>query len=59
MDLHHTFDLPWCLIGDFNELTNPLEKRGGQVVAATRYQIFNSFLLNIDAESVHVNGATV
>jgi len=28
MDLHQTFDLPWCLIGDFHELANPVEKNG-------------------------------
>ena len=55
MDLHHTFDVPWCLIGDFNELANPLQKRGGQVLAEARYQRLNSFLRSIIGESVHVN----
>ena len=56
MELHHTFDLPWCLIGDFNELANPLGKRGGQVLAEIQYQRLHSFLCSINGESVHVNG---
>ena len=56
MDLHHIFDLPWCLIGDSNEPANPLEKRGDQALSATQYQRLNSFLLNTNAESVHVKG---
>jgi len=30
-DLNGIFDLPWCIIGDFNELANPSEKREGQI----------------------------
>ena len=56
MDLHHTFNLPWCLIGDSNELANPFKKRGGQVLAEARCQRLNSFLRSINGEMVHVNG---
>ena len=27
--LNSVIDLPWCLIGAFNELANPTEKKGG------------------------------
>jgi len=29
LQLSHVVELPWCLIGDFNELANPSEKNGG------------------------------
>ena len=28
--LNNVIDLPWCIIGDLNELANPTEKRGGK-----------------------------
>jgi len=30
LQLNGVFDLPWCIIGDFNELAKPSEKRGGK-----------------------------
>ena len=29
LQLNNVIDLPWCLIRDFNEVANPIEKRGG------------------------------
>ena len=31
--LNAVFDVPWCLMGDFNELSCPAEKKEGQVRA--------------------------
>jgi len=30
VQLNNVIDLPWCIIGDLNELAYPLEKRGGK-----------------------------
>jgi len=44
------------LIGDFNELGAPNEKKEGQVFLYNKYNRLNSFFLTIEAESIHVNG---
>ena len=50
------FDLPWCIIWDFNELANPSEKRGGIIYPSTKFQRLNNFLLRNSVISVPVNG---
>jgi len=30
-DLNTVFDIPWCLMGDLNELGSPEEKKGGTI----------------------------
>jgi len=50
------FDLPWCIIGDFNELANPSEKRGGIIYPSTKFQRLNNFLHRNSAISVPING---
>ena len=52
---HMIFDLPWCIIGDFNELANPSEKGGGICHPNTKYQRLNNFLTQNNAISVPVN----
>jgi len=54
-DLNKIFDLPWCIIGDFNELANPSEKRGGQNHPCTKYRRLNNFLTQTNATFVPVN----
>ena len=55
-ELTELFDLPWCLIKDFNELTNPTEKKGGQNYLFTKYQQLNNFLRQTHGTCVPVNG---
>ena len=55
-ELMEIFDLPWCLIRNFNELTNPTEKRGGQNYSCTKYQRLNNFPRQSHATCVPVNG---
>jgi len=54
---HKIFDLPWCIIGDFNELANPSEKRGGICYPNTKYQQLNNFMTQNNAISVPLNGS--
>jgi len=56
VELNNVIDIPWCLVGDFNELANTNEKKGGQVMSNSKYHRLNNFLSAIDAESVQVNG---
>ena len=54
--LNSIFDVPWCLIGDFNELASPDEKLGGQTISIHKYDRLNSFIRTINAESIQVKG---
>jgi len=56
-ETHKLFDLPWCIIGDFNELANPSEKRRGICHPNTKYHRLNNFLTQNNAISVPVNGS--
>ena len=56
LELNTVFDLPWCLIGDFNELASSKEKIGGQSLANRKYNRLNSFTNSINAEPLHVKG---
>ena len=48
LQLNNVIDVPWFLIGDFNELSNPNEKKGGQILHSNGFKRLNNFLLNID-----------
>ena len=49
-------DLPWCLIGDFNELASPGEKMGGVSYPLSKYDRLNNFTNNINAISIPYKG---
>ena len=55
-NLNDVIDLPWCLIGDFNELECPSDKKGGQLVPPSRLVRLPSLLNIIQATSIPVNG---
>ena len=55
-ELNNIIKSHWCLIGDFNELENYNEKRGGQMPAPSRFTRLTKFLADINAESIKVNG---
>lgn len=38
--------LPWLVIGDFNEITNPTEKFGGRPPSRAKMELFLNFLNN-------------
>jgi len=56
MQMNNVVDLPWCIIGDFNELANPSEKKGGKRHSQAKYVRLNHFLDRINAISVPYNG---
>jgi len=49
-------DLPWCLIGDFNEIASLGEKKGGLTYLLSKYARLNSFINEINAISVPSSG---
>jgi len=49
-------DLPWCIIGDLNELAAPSEKKGGLNHSLAKYERLNRFLAHINAISVPSKG---
>ena len=49
-------DLPWCLIGDFNELASPGEKRGGLQYPLSKYERLKNFTSYIRASTVPYKG---
>ena len=55
-NLNNIIDMPWCLIGDFNELECPSDKQGGQAVTHSRLIRLPSFLNSIHAVSIPVRG---
>ena len=38
LGLNNVIDVPWRLIGDFNELSKPNEKKGGQIPLSNRFK---------------------
>lgn len=44
--------LPWCLIGDFNELLQISDKRGGNRATHSRCQILSEFIFSCQARDV-------
>jgi len=55
-NLNDVIDLPWCLIGDFNELECLSDKKGGQSVPNSRLVRLPSLLNTIQATSIPVKG---
>ena len=55
-NLNDVIDLPWCIIGDFNELECPSDKKGGQPVLPSRLARLPSLLNSIHATSIPVLG---
>ena len=56
IELNVVIDDPWCLLGDFKELTSANEKKGGHIPTDNKYQRLNDFLAKINAKSIQVNG---
>lgn len=55
-DLHAIFDLPWCIIGDFNEMECIYEKIGGHPLTLKKVRRMRDFLDTIHGESVPNSG---
>jgi len=49
-------DVPWCLMGDFNELASANDKLGGVSPHANCYSRLNQFLTTVNAEVLLVSG---
>jgi len=55
--LNSVFDLPWLLLGDFNELESANDKRGGRPVSLRRLNRLPNFLRASQCESIPVQGS--
>ena len=58
LGLNTAMHLPWCLIGDFNELADPTEKRGGRPSSNNQFARLNAFMNSIDASTIPSNGSS-
>ena len=56
LQFNSIFDLPWCLIGDFNEIASPGEKKGGLRYPLSKYERLNKFTNTIKASTVPCKG---
>ena len=56
IQMNNVVDLPWCLIGDFNELADPSEKKGGKKYSQAKFVPHNHFLDHVNAISVPFKG---
>ena len=54
--LNMLITLPWCLIGDFNELLQPSDKVGGAPPTLVRTRRLNDFLAHTNSFYAHVQG---
>jgi len=54
--MNKIIDLPWCIIGDLNELANPSEKRGGKHYPLSKLTRLTSFMDRIKASSIPFTG---
>ena len=54
--LNIVFEIPWCLIGDLNELGSPEEKKWGQLLDRSKFQRLNHFLTEINVDSIAIKG---
>jgi len=55
-ELNAVIDSPWCLIGDFNELEDLSEKRGGFSLSMSHCRRLPQFLRTIHGSSILVQG---
>jgi len=55
--LNEVISLPWCMIGDFNELAEPTEKHGGRLRPSTKLARLNDFMNSINASTIPTNGS--
>jgi len=55
--LNEVIDMPWCIIGDFNELESPNDKKGGLPVMSSRLVRLPTFLNDIHASSIPTRGS--
>ena len=55
--LNEVMNLPWYLIGDFNELAAPTEKRGGRLPSDSTFTRLNDFMNTINASTLPTNGS--
>jgi len=56
VELNSVIDSPWCLVGDFNEIGAPNEKKGGTTPTNSKFLRLNNFLDTIQAESIPMDG---
>jgi len=56
LQMHHVVDIPWCILGDLNELANHSEKQGGKRYPLSKFNRLNRFLDTINGLSIPVNG---
>jgi len=56
LHMNSIVDLPWLLVGDFNELESLTDKQGTNLPSLRRTEWLNSLLSIIRAESIPVNG---
>jgi hypothetical protein len=54
--LARTSDLPWCVIGDFNDILSPTEKKGRAERAPSLINGFRSAVLDSGLNDVHMQG---
>ena len=54
--MNTVIDLPWCLIGDLNELANLAEKKGVQLILSLKFARLNNFTDMINAIPVPCTG---
>jgi len=50
--MNDVVDLPWCIIGDSNELANPTQKKGGKHYPLSKFARLNTFMDRINIVSV-------
>ena len=56
LELNTIIDTPWCLLGDFNELEESLDKEGGSLVSPTQCTKVPLFLHKINTSTLLVLG---
>ena len=54
--LNVSISLPWCILGDFNEMLHPSEKIGGTHLCGAKLQWLNDFLTHCKGHDANVQG---